>query len=171
MSDETVSTMKECPHCFSTIDDRATVCPQCRRDIASPEDVDPAKGTAGKGGGFKSGCQLFLVIALLIVLMAYGLGQAFKGPGPRIGVTTSRNCSVAADEFQQRADELMAAYLVVHRTGQGNKAMLRNSVRGLSEPSCARGAKDAVFDWFAAVDADNQAGMTGADERYLSALK
>lgn len=154
---------KECPHCFSTIDARATVCPRCQRDIA-PQPPTPAKGKASNG------CLIImgLFAALLVVAV---IGQLFGGNDTRGETPSSVNCSISADSFQQRADEIMVDYLAAHGAGNGDKAALRSSMRAMSEPACAAGAKAAVLDWFDAVDAGDKAGMASADERYLSALK
>lgn len=86
--------IKECPHCFSEIDARASVCPVCRRDIDTPptersgraedsdhgEDNGPRIGFIGMlvvvAGLFIALVQMELGLLILIVgagLLAYAL--------------------------------------------------------------------------------------------------
>ena len=60
---------KECPHCFSEIDARATVCPVCNRDVA--EVVLPQASEKKAGDIGTSLFVAFLVIIGTIALLAF----------------------------------------------------------------------------------------------------
>jgi hypothetical protein len=59
--------LKECPHCFTEIDSRATVCPNCRRDIVAA--TIPAVKPKPKPE--KKGSNLPYILILLAILARY----------------------------------------------------------------------------------------------------
>lgn len=168
--------VRECPHCFSEIDARATVCPQCRRDIA-PATAEPAAADARpnvavealtKGGGGLTAKQFlfFVVVGVILFVMVTSPGRG------RSQQPATVDCGQVAASHKNRAEALMVDYLVAHRGGDAaEKARIRDRAAAISWPSCAAAARLAMGDWFNAVDDDSQSRMTSADTRFLQVFR
>lgn len=181
---------KECPHCYSEIDARATVCPQCRRDIAErryPEELPPpaladVKIEDGEEVDLRQehqerrrqsgNRQALLVIALFVIVLLIMMAMFDNGDSSSSRGSSRENCAVLAAEHKEVAEDLMVEYLAAHRSGNATmKAGIRDLVPQIDFPSCAWSAGSAMRDWMNAVDRDDQAGMTAADNRFLDAFE
>lgn len=127
------------------------------------EKQDPKQG---KTGGLTARTLLFILIGLAVL---YALA---RGGGNERASRPAVDCEVVAAEHKDIAEDLMVEYLRAHRTGNATmKAGIRDLAPDIEWPSCASAAGPAMRSWMDAVDADNQAGMTAADERFLNAFK
>lgn len=182
---------RECPHCYSEIDARATVCPQCRRDIAPAKvpavddvnvlvddkearEVKAARAARAelledkKPSGLTAKRMLVLLIAVPILI---GLYQELRS-GAATATPTRVNCAAVAADHRNTAEDLMVQYLLAHNGGNAAmKQSVREQAARIRWPSCAAAAWMAVSDWMNAVDDDDQARMTSADERFLRAFR
>ncbi len=66
--------MKKCPHCAEQVQNAATVCKHCGRDIPPPGPAElAAQQKAGQAAGI--GCLIIIIIVVLIAIFGHGSGS------------------------------------------------------------------------------------------------
>lgn len=110
--------------------------------------------------------QALIAIGLFVVLLvAIGAWQQRQDEA-RMQERRAAPCALS----QPLVEDGMVSYLRAHAAGDAaQKEALRE--RLLPYTACAPGVHTALDIWLRAVDADNQEGMTAADERLITAFR